>query len=69
MTRKGVRSFLCVICVTAVLLALLTGCDQLGASLGMPAERKQESAPASQTTIIGEWTGQSSVDTQSPLCA
>ena len=54
MTRKGVRSFLCVICVTAVLLALLTGCDQLGASLGMPAERKQESAPASQTTIIGE---------------
>ncbi|MBD9470377.1 hypothetical protein [Pseudoxanthomonas sp. PXM01] len=54
MTWKGVRSFLGVICVTAVLLALLTGCDQLGASLGMPVERKQESAPASQTTIISE---------------
>lgn len=42
------------LCVTAALVALLTGCEQLGASLGMPVERQQESPPANQTTIIGE---------------
>ena len=40
--------------VTAALLALLTGCEQLGASLGMPVERKQESSPADHPTMIGE---------------
>lgn len=42
------------LCVTAALLALITGCEQLGASLGMPVERKQESSPADHPTIIGE---------------
>lgn len=54
MTREDARGLSRTLCVTSVLLALLTGCDQLGASLGMSVERKQESSPASQTTIMGE---------------
>ena len=52
MRTRGIR-FLQRLCITSVLL-VLTGCEQLSASLGAPIEEQRESPSTEQAVIIGE---------------
>lgn len=44
----------CILSIAGTLMALLTGCDQLGASVGLPVERPQEGRSSEPPVIIGD---------------